>query len=270
MTNEDPSRQRYLESLIGNLTGWDNPRERLEQAFAQDKFLLFQQRIRPLSAEFTSRTFVEVLVRFEDEERHLTPPGEFLPVVEYFGRLPELDRWVMRSVIEWFAGHGAGRPMRFSVNADALTLADPQLPDYLAEQLERNGAGADILCFEIPEGELLARAEVLLPITRTLQQMGCRIAIGSVGRQSVSFKAIQAVSANFLKIDGALVREIGRDKATQGKVKALNRVCQLAGIETIAEFVEDQATLNLLADMGVNYAQGYGLSRPAPLAELAP
>jgi EAL domain-containing protein (putative c-di-GMP-specific phosphodiesterase class I) len=269
VANEDPSRQLYLESLISNLTGWDNPRQRLAQAFSRDEFILYHQGIWPVAAEDSARTFVEVLVRHQDEERNLTPPGEFLPIIEYVGMLPDLDRWVVRRVLEWYKAEAHGRSLRFSLNADALTLSDPDLPEYVADHLSRNELAGDIMCFEIPEIELLARADAIRPVLKALQQLGCRIAIGSVGRQSVSFKAIQSVAADYVKIDGALIRELSRDKVAHGKVNAINRVCQSAGIETVAEFVEDAETLDKLKAIGVNYAQGYGLSPPAPLSDLA-
>ena len=269
MVNQDPSRQMYLESLISNVTGWDNPRQRLADAFGRDEFILYHQGIWPVSAEDSTQTFVEILVRHQDEERNLTPAGQFLPVIEYFGMLPELDRWVVRHLLEWYKVEGRGQSLRFSLNADALTLSDPELPGYVADHLTRNDSAGDILCFEIPESELLACAEKVCPVMKALQQLGCRIAIGSVGRQSVSFKAIQAIAANFVKIDGALIRELTRDKVADGKVRAINRVCQSVGIETVAEFVEDAETLDRLKVIGVNYAQGYGLSRPAPLSDLA-
>jgi len=101
-----------------------------------------------------------------------------------------------------------------------------------------------------------------------LRQLGCSIAVGAVGRQTISFKAIQTVSANFVKLDGALVRELHRDPVALAKAQAISRVCQSAHIRTIAEFVEEQETLERLRAIGVDYAQGFGISRPAPLADL--
>lgn len=268
MTNADPS-QMYLESLISHLSGWGNPRQRLAEAFSRDEFILYSQRIWPVAAEDSASAFVEVLVRHQDEERNLAPPGEFLPVVEYLGMLPELDRWVLRNVLDWYKAAARGRSLRFSLNADGSTLSDPQLPDYVAEQLRRSACAGEILCFEIPEIELLARADAIHPVVKALQKLGCRIAVGSVGRQSVSFKAIQSISANLVKIDGGLIREISRDRVAHGKVSAINRACQLVGIETVAEFVENIETMDELKAIGVNYAQGYGLSLPAPLSDLA-
>jgi EAL domain-containing protein (putative c-di-GMP-specific phosphodiesterase class I) len=267
MANEDPS-QLYLESLISHLSGWSNPRQRLAEAFHRDEFILYSQRIWPVAMEDLASIFVEVLVRHQDEERNLAPPGEFLPVVEYLGMLQELDRWVLRHVLDWHKAEGRGRSVRFSLNADGSTLSDPQLPEYVADQLQRSASTGEMLCFEIPEIELLARADAIRPVVKALQKLGCSIAIGSVGRQSVSFKAIQSISANLVKIDGALIREISRDRVAHGKVSAINRVCQSVGIETVAEFVENIETMDELKAIGVDFAQGYGLSLPVPLSDL--
>lgn len=106
------------------------------------------------------------------------------------------------------------------------------------------------------------------PVAQALQALGCRIAIGSVGRQPVSFKLIHAIGAHYVKIDGALVRELHRDAVALAKVQALHRVCRTVGMRTIAEFVEEPETIEKLRAIGVDYAQGFGISKPAPLAEL--
>lgn len=266
---ESGAQQLYLESLVMQLTGWDNPRERLAQAFARDEFILFCQGIYPVAAGSSERTLLEVLVRHQDEEKHLTAPGAFLPVLEYYDMMPQLDRWVIQRSIEWHRTKAGERPMRFFINVSPRTLADPSLPAFVKDQLGLNRVGADILCFELPEADLLAHGDAIKPVVKSLQAQGCSIAIGSVGRQSVSFKAIQSVAPAYLKIDGGLVRELNRDPVAVAKAGALNRVCQGVGIRTVAEFVEDDETLAKLKTIGVNYAQGFGISRPAPLAEFA-
>jgi EAL domain-containing protein (putative c-di-GMP-specific phosphodiesterase class I) len=265
--SEDPDQQLYLESLVGQLTGWNNPRQRLDRAFKHNEFILYQQRIEPLQ-EGHRTTFVEVLVRHQDEERHLTPPGAFLPALEYYGMMPTLDRWVSRRVLEWYAPRAKGRAIRFSINVVPQTLSDPAMATFVKALLKKHHVPAGTLCFETPDSHLAAHGEAMRPVAQALQALGCRIAIGSVGRESVSFKQIHAIGANFVKVDGALVREMHRDEVAVAKVRALHRVCHAAGMQTVAEFVEEPDTLGKLRSIGVNFAQGFGISKPAPLADM--
>jgi EAL domain-containing protein (putative c-di-GMP-specific phosphodiesterase class I) len=265
---DDPAQQLYLESLALQLTGWNNPRQRLAQAFSRDEFILYQQQIRPVSGEERALTFLEVLIRHEDEEKNLTPPGAFLPVLEYYNQMQALDRWVTARVLSWYEAHARGRPMLFSINLAPQTLADPSMPLYVERHLARHGVPAQALCFEVPFNELLTHAAAMVPVGRALKALGCRIAIGSVGRESVAFKPLQAIGADFVKIDSSLVRELHREPVAHAKTQAIHRVCKAAGMQTVAEFVEEPTTLEKLKAIGVHYAQGFGICRPAPLSEL--
>lgn len=260
----------HLDSLALQLTGWDNPREKLTAAFRNNEFLLYQQRIWPVSTDATGdRVFAEILVRLHEEEQNFTPPGTFIPVLESCGLMPLVDRWVIERAIEWLWTTGRKRKFRFSLNASIDTLAHPGFPAFLAERLERYRQRASSLVFEVPEFDAALHAGRIAPAARALQEMGCNLAIESVGKQSGSFKVFQTIGAHYVKIDGSLVREMQSDAAARMKIQALSRVCRGLGVRTIAEFVEDQEALQLLRAAGVHYAQGFGLSRPAPIAELA-
>jgi EAL domain-containing protein (putative c-di-GMP-specific phosphodiesterase class I) len=175
---------------------------------------------------------------------------------------------VTRRVIEWHRAKAAGRSMRYFINAAWQTIADARFTTFVREQLSANALRGGILCFELPESELLAQGEAIGQGAAALRKLGCRMSIGSVGRQSVSFKAIQAVAPDYVKLDGALVRELHRDPVAHAKARAINRVCQSAKMHTIAEFVEEEATLRRLREIGVDYVQGFGVARPGPLADL--
>lgn len=261
---QDRAQQLYLESLVGQITGWSNPQQRLMQAFRCDEFILYHQPIRPVARERT-HDLMEVLVRHQDEEKHLTPPGAFLPVLEYHGMLPMLDEWVTRRFIRWYRENAKQRRIRCFVNVAGATLREPRFAVAVRELLREQAVPGEVLCFEVQEGELLSHTQEIRPTIRALQEAGCNIAVGSVGRQSVSFKSIQAVAARYVKLDGSLVRELHRDPVALAKARAINRVCHMAGMETVAEFVEEPETLEALRSIDVDYAQGFGISRPAPL-----
>ena len=259
-----------LDPLAPQLTGWNKPRERLTTAFRNNEFMLFQQRIWPVSTDATGdRVFAEILVRLHEEEQNLTPPGTFIPVLEEAGLMPLLDRWVVERTLEWLWTTGRKRNFRFSLNVSIDTLAHPDFPKFLAERLERYRQRASCLVFELQEYDVALNSERIAPAIKALQTLGCNIAVGSVGKQTTTFKIFQSVRAHYVKIDGSLVREMQNDRTASVKIQALSRICRGLGARTIAEFVEDSEILMLLKSAGVHYAQGFGLSRPAPIAELA-
>lgn len=260
----------HLDSLTQQITGWDNPRQRLATAFRNNEFLLYQQRIWPVSKDATTdRIFAEILVRLREEEENLIPPGAFIPVLEHHGMMPLLDRWVIERALEWLWTTGRHRKFRFSLNVAIDTLAHPGLPEFLAERLERYRQRGSCLVFEVSQSDVIVNAERIAPVTKALTDLGCHVAVGAVGRQSVSFKTFQNVNAHYVKIDGSLVREMANDRGAMVKIQALTRVSRGLGVRTVAEFVEDQEALAMLKTAGVNYAQGFGLSRPTPLSDLA-
>lgn len=270
----DPQTQ-YLDSLVLQLTGWDRPAERLRHALANNEFMLFQQRIWPLQPDGTGggrRVIAEILVRLRQEEENLAHPGAFLPVLEHHGMMPQLDRWVIERALEWLwtseSGGGRRTPLRFSINVAPETLIDPGFPAHVVRLCEQYRQRPGVLAFEIHERDITGRGEALTRAAAAVSALGCRIALGGFGQQSVTFKALQALRSHYAKLDGSLARTITHDRVAAAKVQALARVCRTLGVRTVAELVEDREALVMLKNAGVDYAQGFGLSRPAPIGEL--
>lgn len=259
-----------LDPLAHQLTGWNNPRERLITAFRNNEVLLYQQRIWPVANDSAGdRVFAEILVRLQEEERNLTPPGTFIPVLEEAGLIPLLDRWVVERTLEWLWTTGRNRNFRFSLNVSIETLVHPGFPKFLAERLDRYLQRGSSLVFELQEFDVVSNNERIAASIKALQELGCNIAVGSVGKETSTIKAFQSVRAHYVKIDGSLVREMQNNRTATVKIQALSRICRGLGVRTVAEFVEDSEILMLLKSAGVHYAQGFGLSRPESIAKLA-
>ena len=256
----------YLESLARQITNWSDPHERMVLALRNDEFLLYRQNIIPLVARNGARPFLEILVRLKEEETNLTPPGAFIPVMEYYGLMPALDRWIVEHVIAWSASRLPQAQTLCSINLAKSTLADVGFPSFVRERLAAHKVAPQLLCFEVCESDALTDDGVRF-LVRT-KAMGCQSAIGSFGRGSVSFDSLHSATTNFIKIDGGIVREIVRDPIAAAKTQAIARVCEEKGILTVAEFVETPDTLNALRGIGVNYVQGFGISKPGPLSEV--
>ena len=246
-----------------DLTGWDDAPARLRSALANDELQLFAQPIVSLagSNEFP---LAETLVRLREEEQKLLPPGEFLPAFEHYGLLPDLDRWVVRSVIDCVA-RGATAIPALTVNVSGQTLENADFLPFVAGELIRRDVDPGVLCFEIDELDTLTRLEVAAKFAATSRRIGCRVLIDSFGRRSVTFNALTALQASFVKIDGSIVRRILTAPGAANKLSAIVRVARVMHIDVIAECVESDEILARLRLLGVGHAQGFGIALPRPV-----
>ncbi len=257
----------YLESLTATLTGWNDPEARLHQAFENDEFMLFGQSIIPLDEAKKLPLGLEILIRLHEEEIHLTPPGAFIPILDYLGMMPELDRWVVEHAAGWWRERNGVPNTALHINLSPETLEGPGFPDFVVQQLKFGGLRPDRVCFELMGSEIVAGSQESANSIQSLKAAGCWFAVAGFGRDSISFDALRAVGANVVKIDGAIVRELDRDPVALAKLTSIQRVCSKAGVLTIAEFVEQPETLAKLRELGVDYVQGYGVAKPESLAE---
>src|SRR2546425_5949842 len=258
--------KKLLEQMGAELAGWANPAERLHQALDKDEFTLFCQPIVALTgAERYPRA--EILVRLREEDRAVLPPGEFLPVFEHYRLMPQLDRWVVRTTVKRLA-RGSRIP-RFTVNLSGQTLEDADFPRFVAGQLASNHVLAGALLFEIDESDTLARLDAAVRFANAYRALGGKLMIDGFGRRSVSFNAIEALGAEYVKVDGAITRKLLTSEVAKAKMNALLRVAEALGFAMVAEFVEDQAVLLRLKALGVGYAQGFGIYQPHPVDSFA-
>jgi Amt family ammonium transporter len=178
--------------------------------------------------------------------------------------MPVLDRWVVDHAIQWWQSKG-GRAPALNVNLSVETLVETVFPAYVQRQLRKAAMPGDALYFEVDAVDVMTHAQKARGAADKLKALGCRIAITGFGRDLVSFEALRTASAGMIKVDGGLVMEIHRDPAAFAKIKSIQGVCAKVGIQTVAEFVEQQETIEKLRAIGFNYAQGYGVARPEPL-----
>jgi EAL domain-containing protein (putative c-di-GMP-specific phosphodiesterase class I) len=249
------------------LAGWSRPAERLRQAFEKDEFALYCQPILALDPGAGPRyPLGEVLVRMREEEQAMLPPGEFLPILEHYRMMPELDRWVVRHLAKRLVA-GARLPA-FALNVSSQTLSDAEFPKYVAGVAKAVGLKPGSLVFEVEEQELLSRPEGVLAFVRALQPSGAGVLVGGFGRKAVSFTSLKALGANYVKVDGSIVRELLQSELARTKVAAIVRVGKGIGMRVIAECVEEPEVLEKLRALGVDCAQGFGVVQPQPIDDL--
>jgi len=262
----------YLQSMVEQLISGSDPRARLVRALEEDQFLLFAQRIQPLAHDVPYKQCAEILLRLQEEERHMLPPGGFFPVAERYGLMRDIDRWVVRNLLKWCASRRRDDPAWQSplccVNVCGDTLGDAAFPHYVREETERYCVTARHLCFELADSDLIDHYRDARSFMRALEPLGCSFTADAFGAVRVSFAPFRELKFDFVKIDGAIVQNVMREPSDAARIRAIALACRKTGMRTIAECVESAETLLRLREIGVDYAQGFGIASPCPIDEL--
>ncbi len=241
---------------------------RINHALEENRFRLFCQDLHVIGRADEQDRF-EVLVRMVDEEGRIIPPGAFIPAAERYGLMPAVDRWVIEHTFRFLASsEGRNRNIGLiTLNLSGTTLVDEDILDYIRDRLHHYGLEPGKLCFEITETAAISNLSMALKLIHRLKAEGCLFALDDFGSGLTSFAYLKNLPVDFLKIDGSFVKDILKDPIDMALVETINQVGHILGVKTIAEFVEDQATLDALQRMGVDYAQGFFLDKPKPLFE---
>ena len=250
---------RLLERAVARLFWVD----RIEQALADDRFVLhFQPVLRIADGRITH---YEALIRMRGPDNVLIPPGEFIPVAEATGLIRAVDRWVVAHAVETLAAwRNDGIDAALAINVSGRSFGDPSLPETLRQALARHAVDPARLVIEITETATLEDLGAARTLIENLSGLGCRFALDDFGVGFASFQYLKELPVHYVKIDGSFVQHLDQRHDDQVFVRALVASAQAFGKETVAEFVENAATLRLLREMGVGYAQGYFIGRPSP------
>ena len=247
---------------------------RLTRALEEDRFRLYAQKIVPVLPEASEPAHYELLVRMEDESGRLVAPMAFIPAAERYNLMPAIDRKVIALAFrfhhERWGGVAEGVCPTFSINLSGASLGDDRMVESIRAQLERYRLPPASICFEITETSAVANLGEASRMLAAVRELGCRFSLDDFGSGFSSFSYLKTLPVDFLKIDGAFVRDMAHDSIDAAMVGAINSIGHVMGIRTIAECVEDPAILELLRGIGVDYAQGYGIARPVPLEDIEP
>ncbi|NKN32684.1 EAL domain-containing protein [Marichromatium bheemlicum] len=238
-------------------------------AFEQARFGLAFQPIVPVNGGGAGAHY-ELLLRMYDAEGATVMPGAFLPAAERYHLIGRLDEWVVETALAWLTehpGHVEGLEL-CSINLSGHSLGDTPLLERLGARLRGHQGIAAKLCFEITETAAISNMTNAVEFIASLRTLGCRFALDDFGSGLSSFAYLKNLPVDFLKIDGMFIKDIAVNPITRTMVRSINEVGQAMGMRTVAEFVEGDETLAVLRDLGVDYAQGYGIGRPRPIAEL--
>jgi diguanylate cyclase (GGDEF)-like protein/PAS domain S-box-containing protein len=240
---------------------------RITWALDEDRFALFRQAIVPVRGSSETQHHYEVLVRMQDPGGKLIAPGLFIPSAERFKLMPALDRWVISHTLEQLARDRKLREQTgmCAINLSGISLGDEGLLDFILDQITRWHIDPQTLCFEITETAVISDLANTHRLMDSLQLHGCLFALDDFGSGLSSFSYLKELPVDFLKIDGNFVKRVCEDPVDLAMVLSINHVGHVMGIKTIAEFVENMEIFRKLAEIGVDYAQGYGIEVPVPI-----
>ena len=238
---------------------------RIHRALAEGYFRLYEQPIASLEKRGAELERAEVLIRLLNEDGVVVPAGAFIPAAERYGLIQSVDRWVVRQVLAVLRARGPDQHVRFAINLSGPSLGDEAFLEFVLGELDRWDGPPPCLCFEITETAAVADLSNARRFMGALSARGCCFALDDFGSGLASFSYLKSLPVDCLKIDGCFVRNMVTDQIDCAMVEAIHRVGSVMGIPTIAEWVENHATLERLKTIGVNYAQGYGIAMPRPL-----
>lgn len=246
---------------------------RISEAVEHDTLTLCGQTILSLNGGLAvPGLHFEVLVRLRGNDNELVLPGVFLPAAERFDLMPIVDRWVITRafsmVAECLRERGRDAIGQCAINLSGATIGDESLLPFIKNQMALHGLPAGVICFEVTETAAISHFPTALQLITELRALGCRFALDDFGSGMSSFSYLRSLPVDYLKIDGTFVRGIASDPVSLTLVGNINDIGHLLGKQTIAEYAEDEATIAQLRALGVDFAQGYGISRPQALDQL--
>ena len=241
---------------------------RIHEAIDNNGFMLNIQKIVPVASHSTNHHF-EVLLTMRDTPHAPIPPGAFIPAAERYNLMTFIDRWVLKNTFDWLAqNRGQLSTLDLcAINLSGQTIGDPNFSPFLTELFAKYNIPPEKICFEITETAAVANMSRASVIIHELKKNGCRFSLDDFGSGMSSFSYLKNLPVDYLKIDGNFVKDIIDDPIDRAMVQAITQVAQVMNLETIAEFVEKPEIMDLLYSIGVDYAQGYAISRPIPIEQ---
>lgn len=236
---------------------------RLNEALEQGRFCLYAQPIQTTSGPAGGLLHAELLVRMVEAGGNVIEASAFIPAAERYGLMSAIDRWVVKTAFVTLAKGGGRGNVQYAINLSGASIGDERFLEFLREQFAHTHVVPESICFEITETTAVANLASAARFIRELIGMGCKFALDDFGAGMSSFAYLKHLPTDYLKIDGSFIKDMLNDPLNRDMVAAINDIGHSMGRKTIAEYVESEAILTALRDMGVDFVQGYYIGRPA-------
>ncbi|MDJ0699727.1 MAG: EAL domain-containing protein [Woeseiaceae bacterium] len=246
---------------------------RITSAVEDNRLELFYQPIIGIGKDNdTARGHYELLLRMRDENGELVGPNQFIPAAERYNLMSTLDRWVIHEALSQLADRNRDGEARYTIaiNLSGTSLSEDRFLDFVINELKAQKLPAGAICFEITETAAISNLSRVIYFMQTLKKLGCKFSLDDFGSGLSSFTYLKNLPVDYLKIDGQFIRHVAEDNVDESMVRAISEVGHAMGIETIAERVETKQVLDKLGTLGVEFAQGYYIARPASIESFEP
>lgn len=240
-----------------NLLSWIS---RINLGIENNQFVLYSQPIQGLHNN--AEPHCELLIRMKGEDGMLYPPSVFLPAAERYHLMPQIDRWVVNEALSIISKKGVEATGVYAINLSGQSLSQDGFLEYVISKIDDYNINAWCVCFEITETAVISNLETARQFMQALRAKGCRFSLDDFGSGLSSFAYLKNLEVDFLKIDGMFVKSILNNKIDRAMVESFNNVGHVMGLHTIAEFAESDEIIQVLKEIGVDYAQGYGVAMP--------
>ncbi|QPK65182.1 DUF1631 family protein [Methylomonas sp. LL1] len=258
--DESLKRQNKLYEWIGHI----------DNVLSQNRLFIRCQRIAPVDQTRQTHQHYEILLGVRDDADNIIPPDHFIPAVERCKRMPEIDEWIIRNVFIWIEQNRQDfiNMDGFSINLSGQSINSEEFLEFLRDFLASSTIPLDKITFEITETVAAESLAFTKRFIQAIKQFGCKFSLDDFGSGYSSYSYLKNLSVDYLKIDGAFVKDIANNKADIAIVKSMNEIAHSLGLKTIAEYVENNEIREILRQIGVDYVQGYGIQKPIFLTDL--
>ena len=250
-----------------NETSWI---QKIKSAIDHNEFELFFQEIISLNPTNSTPKTIEILIRL-NLKGNIIAPDSFIPTAERYNMMPIIDEWVIENTFKFLNEYKdiTGDEVRVAINLSGQSLSEDNVLNLITKRLRKSkDVKKENVCFEITETAAIANLTRAVEFISTVKEMGCRFSLDDFGSGLSSFSYLKNMPIDNLKIDGIFIRDIMTDPINRAFVESIHNIGKMMGIKTTAEYVENEAILDCITEIGIDYAQGYHISKPAPVKTL--
>ena len=250
--NNDTNMQAH-----NNLLKWVS---NINKAIENDQFVLYIQPFQ--AAKPNQEAHCELLIRMLGEDNLIITPNQFLPAAEHYQMMPQIDRWVIDKAFSKIAAKGSLNNKVYAINLSGQSLSQQGFLEFVLSKIKQYDVNTKSICFEITETAVIGNIEKAQHFMQTLRAIGCRFSLDDFGNGLCSFAYLKNLDVDFLKIDGMFIKSIATNKTDRAMVESINKIGHVMGLVTIGECAENKEIIEILNEIGIDYAQGYGVAMP--------
>jgi len=243
----------------------------IRDSITENRFMLYVQPITPVADTTTSQHMYEVLLRLRDDDGNIVSAGPYIPAAERFGLMRDVDHWVLEKAFEYITHIYSTidqLDLRLFINLSGNSFTDPEIRSMILDSIDLGRIPSRSVCFEITETCAVKDIATAVEFMNILKLSNCQIALDDFGSGMSSFTYLKNMPVDYLKLEGTIVNQMANNTIDHAMVAAMNQIGRIMNIKTIAEYVESAEIFNRLSAIGVDYAQGYHISKPFPIEDL--